>query len=1094
MKTEMRNRVAQICAFLLVCVSASVPAAWAQRAAVASRVTAEVDDTRTVRMEGNVHPLARREFDRGALADSQPMTRMLLLLQRSAEQEIALRQLMDAQMSKGSANYHAWLTPEQFGKQFGPSDADVQAVTDWLTRQGFQIAKVGAGRTTIEFSGNVAQVRNAFHTEMHRFAVKGEEHFANTRDPEIPEALAPVVKGVVALHNFPKQSHARKVGQFQRDLATGQVKALFTYTDLNGTFYGVGPADFAKIYKIPSTATGAGQKIAIVGQSNINIQDVRDFRTIFGLPANDPQIILNGPDPGLVPGDEGESDLDVELAGGVAPNAQIIFVTSQSTSSNQNSTQVSVGIDLSALYIIDNNLAPVMSESYGECEAGLGTAGNAFYNAMWEQATAQGITVSISSGDNGSAACDPAQPPASQFAASLGIAVSGFASTPFNVAIGGTDFDQFNIETTFWNSTNTPGTQLSAKGYIPEIPWDDSLCAANFPATCTSLDSQGGDIIAGGGGPSSVYAKPAFQTGLGDAKRDIPDVSFFASDGFNSSFYIVCQSDVNPGNAPCDLSTSVNSGTHNFSGVGGTSAGAPSFAAIMALVNQSEVAQGRSGRQGNANFVLYALANAQKALNCNATGPAATCVFNDVEKGNNAVACVAGTPNCSNTGSGFGVLIASANTPAFKAGAGYDLATGLGSINVANLLASWSTVGRTATTTTLSGASGAAITAGQTFSVMVTVTPAGATGDISLIANVTGGTQQGVGSFALSGGTVTASTNLLPAGTTTVQAFYGGDATHAASTSAPLALAIAGANATSQVTASYVGFDTNNNPLAPSTMAQNITYGSAYILRFDVTAASGGAQCASSTTKTAIPCPTGSLTLTDNGSALNDYPNGPTANATNMAKLNNQGFAEDQPVQLIAGAHSIVATYSGDANYKAGLSNALSITVAKAATATSVATNLTSVVSGGSVSIKATISTNSNGAGPTGMVQFANGTTSLGAVACVATSGAQNTATGTALCTATLTTPISALFPAPGRGPWMPELPWILVAMLALSAALYFAAVRGMEGSRRRVYAYAGLLAFGGGSSSGKTVTLNATYPGDTNYNTSTGSTVITVN
>ncbi len=297
MKTEMRNRVAQICAFLLVCVSASVPAAWAQGAAVASRVTAEVDDARTVRMEGNVHPLARTEFDRGALADSQPMTRMLLLLQRSAEQEIALRQLMDAQMSKGSANYHAWLTPEQFGKQFGPSDADVQAVTDWLTRQGFQIAKVGAGRTTIEFSGNVAQVRNAFHTEMHRFVVKGEEHFANTRDPEIPEALAPVVKGVVALHNFRKKAAIQRVGTFRRNLATGQVSPQFTFHDVNGTFFALGPADFRTIYNVPSAATGLNQSIAIVGRSNINIQDVRDFRSVFGLAPNDPQIVLNGPDP-----------------------------------------------------------------------------------------------------------------------------------------------------------------------------------------------------------------------------------------------------------------------------------------------------------------------------------------------------------------------------------------------------------------------------------------------------------------------------------------------------------------------------------------------------------------------------------------------------------------------------------------------------------------------------------------------------------------------------------------------------------------------------------------------------------------------------
>ena len=481
MKTGMKLWWMILCA--VVCASAG-QTLWAQKARVASRVVEQIDETRTVQIQGNVHPLARAKFDRGAVAESQPMTRMLLLLQRSAEQETALQQLLDAQQTKGSGSYHAWLTPAQFGQQFGPSDADVQAVTDWLTKQGFQVAKVSAGRTTVEFNGTVAQVQNAFHTQMHHYLVNGNEHIANAIDPAIPAALAPVVRGVVALNNFPKHSMMHRVGSFQRDLATGQVKPLFTYTDSNGTFYGVGPADFATIYNIPAGADGSGQSIAVVAQSNINIQDVRDFRTMFGLAANDPQIIVNGPDPGILAdtGDEGESDLDVEWAGAVAPNAQILFVVSQSTMSNP--AQVSQGVDLSALYIVDNNLAPVMSNSYGNCEAALGSTGNSFYNALWQQATAEGITVVIAAGDNGSAGCDPnfAVDPN---AASQGLAVNGFASTPYSVAVGGTDFNQFGNETQYWNSTNAATTQLSAKGYISEVPWNDSTCAANFPAACT---------------------------------------------------------------------------------------------------------------------------------------------------------------------------------------------------------------------------------------------------------------------------------------------------------------------------------------------------------------------------------------------------------------------------------------------------------------------------------------------------------------------------------------------------------------------------------------------------------------------------------
>ena len=491
------------------------------------------------------------------------------------------------------------------------------------------MAKVAAGRTVIEFQWKCGRrCGTRFTREIHKYLVNGEEHFANTSDPAIPEALAPVVKGVVALHNFPIHAQHRRVGSFQRNLATGAVKPLFTYTDLNGTFFGVGPADFAKIYNIPAGADGSGQSIAIVGQSNINIQDVRDFRSMFGLPAKDPQIIVNGPDPGLVgpntpTDDETESDLDVEWAGAVAPAANIIFVTSQSTQSSQ--TQVVGGVDLSALYIIDNNLAPVMSESYGECEPFVLTAGNAFYNALWQQAAAEGITVVVAAGDSGSAGCDSSF---TENAATNGLAVSGTASTPYNVAVGGTDFDQSNNLSNYWSSTNNATTQLSALGYIAEVPWDDSTCAANFPAVHDREFERGGSErrrrrseqlrvgnfrhqweyhlqYGSAAFPNGGYPKPAFQNGVtpSDSLRDLPDISLFAGDGFNSSFYIICESDANPSGAPCDLSTSATSGTHNFSGVGGTSGGTPTFAAIMALVNQQT-----GERQGNANYVLYALA------------------------------------------------------------------------------------------------------------------------------------------------------------------------------------------------------------------------------------------------------------------------------------------------------------------------------------------------------------------------------------------------------------------------------------------------------------------------------------------------------
>lgn len=1120
------NRVSRILVCLALSAMSLAPLAKGQKTPVAARITQRVNDTQTVRLPGNIHPWARTMPSQGAMTESQPLTRMLLLLQRSAEQEQALQKLMDEQQTKGSANYHAWLTPEQFGKQFGPADKDIQAITDWLSSQGLQVSSISPGRTVIEFNGTVAQVQSAFHTQMQRFRVEGREHFSNVTEPSIPEALAPVVRGVVALNNFPRFAQNHKVGQFTRDLSTGQLKPLFTFTDSNGTFYAMGPADFAKIYNIPSTATGQGQSIAIVGQSNIKLTDVRQFRSMFGLPANDPQIILNGPDPGLVDGDEGESDLDVQWAGAIAPLAKIKFVVSQSAYTS--TSQVSSGVDLSALYAIDNNIAGVMSVSYGLCEAALGSAGNAYYNTLWQQAAAEGITVAVASGDNGSAGCDPINDPN---AGSFGIAVSGFASTPYNVAVGGTDFNQWQNWTPYWNSTNAATTQLSAKGYIPEIPWDDSECAANFPNPCSAVDQYGADITAGSGGPSNCttpsgtscsggYVKPTWQTGItgmpADGHRDLPDVSFFASNGWNGTFYVVCESDANPGGADCDLSSSPTSGTHNFSGVGGTSASAPAFAGVIALVNQAT-----GGRQGNANFTLYALQKAQvtSGADCNSsdyTNPAtpvpANCVFYDTTQGNNSVACTAGSTNCSNTGTtGYGILVTgsgSGASPAFKAGTGYDMATGLGTINVANLLSKWSTVNRTATTTSLSGPSATTLTSGDNFSITIGVAPSAASGAVSLTAIDHNNTILGsFGPFTLSGGSVSASTNLLPPNTAYLYATYAGDVTYASSTSANLAIVVNGANQTSKVTTSFVTFTTSGTPVL-STGAQSITYGDSYILRFDVTAASGSlsAPCTNSNTtyKPALPCPTGKIHILDNGSPLNDWPLAGTSTGTNVATLNNQGFAEDQPIQLAPGTHSITATYDGDGNYNAGTSNALSVTVAKAPTTMVVSSNYGTVPSGTTVTFTAVIHTTSNGAGPTGTVTFSNGSASLGTATCTPTSGAENTSTGLAYCTAVLATPVSAMLP-PAPQPRVPLVPMVL---LALSLVAFLAILRFRPQGRARALAYASLLAFvllsvgltgcgggggGGGGGNSKTLTINVSYPGDTIYNNTTGSTSIVV-
>jgi hypothetical protein len=945
----------------------SFSTATAQTNYVPARVTRAVNTEDLVTLGGNTHPLARPEYDRGAAPDSLPMSRVLLVLQRSPEQESAVLQLLEDQQVQSSPNYHKWMTPEQFGQQFGPADADIQAVTGWLMAEGFQVNRVAAGHTVIEFSGTAGLVRQALRTEIHKFTVNGEEHWANASDPQIPAALAPVVAGFASLNNFPRKPLIRRLGTFRRSKATGELTPLFTFTPTGGsTFYAVGPTDFATIYNVlplwqaSSPLDGTGQTIAIVGETNVHIQDVRDFRNMFGLPANDPQIILDGPDPGVA-ADEVEADLDVQWSGAVAKNATIKLVVSETTEST-------LGIDLSALYIVDNNIAPVMSESYGACEASLGVAGNAFYNTLWEQAAAQGITVMIAAGDIGSATCDLP----GVVAAQGGLAVSGTASTPFNVALGGTDFDDVANQATYWNATNTSTTQASAKSYLPEITWNDS-CAQSGLNGCTA-SSGDLNVTAGGGGPSNTYTKPSWQSGAGvpkDNVRDIPDVSLFASDGKNGSFYIFCQADANSGSntSSCDL----NAPYQDFQGGGGTSFAAPAFAGIMALVNQKT-----GERQGNANYVLYKLA-AQKGASCSSNTAAvsnSSCIFYDVIKGNNSVACVGGSPNCSNTSTAsnqYGILVDPKNptSPAWTTTVGYDRATGLGSVNAANLVNNWTSVSFAPSTTSLT-LSPTAITHGQAVNVTASVSSKSGTptGAVSLIGGP-GNSALGIAFFALSNGNVTATTNLLPGGTYGVTAHYAGDGTFGGSDSTP-PIQVTVSKEGSMTHVGLVTFDYNTGNVT-NLNAATAPYGSPDVLRVNVSNNSGQ-QCASSP----VPCPTGQVTLTDNGKPLD------LGNYT----LNSQGYFEDQLIQLSVGSHSVVASYAGDNSYQPSASGADALSITKATTTASVTADPSPVPYGSNVTLTAAVDTESNGVAPTGTVQFLNGTTPLnGTVTYMGTSG-----------------------------------------------------------------------------------------------------------
>ncbi len=672
-------------------------------------ITEKVSDAKVVRLGGNTRPEATAANDRGALAWDAPMEHMLLQLRRSPEQEVALSKFIDELHTPGSANYHNWISAQEFGQRFGLAASDIAAITGWLESHGFAINVIYPSGMAIDFSGHAGQVREAFGTEIHALDVNGVRHFANFGDPTIPAALAPAVVGVVSLHDF--SPHAMH-----------KMRSVPAYT-ISGAGQAVVPADLATIYNLNPLfnggISGQGQTVVVIEDTNVSsTADWTTFRSTFGLssftagsftqihPAP-PTGANNCSDPGTN-GDESEAILDAEYASAAAPSAAIQLASCTDTST--------FGGLIALQNLLNESATPpaIVSISYGECEAVNGASANASYNSVYQQAVTEGVSIFVSAGDEGAASCD-----ANKTNATHGIGVSGFASTPYNVAVGGTDFgDSFaGTNSTYWNSTNT-ATFGSARSYIPEIPWNDSCAGAllsSFEGFATPYGSTGfcnsttganfRTTGSGSGGPSGCatglgaggivggncagWAKPSWQSLVGvpaDGVRDMPDVSLFSANGLWGHYYVFCWSDTANGGTAC---TGAPSG---WSGAGGTSFASPIIAGFQALINQKT-----GSRQGNPNPTYYSLAAAQYGgsgdASCNSTlgnGVSSACIFYDVKQGDMDVNC-SGTHNCYVPSGTFGVLSTSttAYAPAYGTATGWDFATGIGTLNVANLVNAW---------------------------------------------------------------------------------------------------------------------------------------------------------------------------------------------------------------------------------------------------------------------------------------------------------------------------------------------------------------------------------------------------------------------
>ncbi len=600
-------------------------------------------DEAQVPLRGNVHRLAQPRFDRGQVADVLPLPRITLFFNRTAEQQAELEALLQQQQDPSSPSYHQWLTVEQYAARFGISEADMARVAQWLQGQGFTIVERPAGRGYIAFSGTAAQVRTAFATELHTYLANGESHFANVTDPSLPRALANVTLGIRGLNDFrPKPRAVRRP------------RPMFT-SSISGNHF-LAPDDFATIYHLKPLydqgIDGTGQWLAIMGQTAIPAPDIATFRSLSGLPANAPVVQqIPGANTLVSSQDIGEADLDVEWAGAVARKATIIYVNA--------GTSASMSVFDSLAYAINNKITvgnttqfvPVLSISYGNCEANWSASDIHSFTSLFQQANTQGQTVVGPSGDSGAADCEAF----TATSATHGLAVDFPASSAFVTGVGGSQFNEGNSASQFWSSANNSvfGSVLS---YVPETVWNETA-------------TNQGQIAGGGGGKSTMQicdaqgkncvpnSKPLWQNALtpADGVRDVPDISLAGAFGHDG--YLTCVSN----QTPADCTNGFRDVNNNLDVVGGTSAGAPTFAGMVALLNQK-----MGGPQGNVNPQLYAKVVA-----------GSTDAFHDITTGDNKVPCAQGSPDCP------------ASSPfviGYAAAAGWDYASGLGTVDAYNLI------------------------------------------------------------------------------------------------------------------------------------------------------------------------------------------------------------------------------------------------------------------------------------------------------------------------------------------------------------------------------------------------------------------------
>ena len=765
MFATLLHRRLRTCGMLAVC--AVAPWALAAAQSPAARIAAEVNGSEMAVIKGTLHPMANPQYEAGRMPVSTQVSGITIMFNRSPAQEADLDALLAAQQNPASPQYHQWLTSDQFAQRFGMAQEDLDKVSAWLEQQGFAVESVNRSHNAIRFSGTVGKVESAFQTEMHYYKAGGETHHAPSTALSVPAAIAPVVANIRNLDDYlPRPNHIVPRPGF----TSGVSGSVFLQPGDIATAYDIKPLYNAGV-------NGAGQTIAIIGESAVHLSDIENFQRAAGLTVKDPLLVIvpgTGGDGTFNSGDESESDLDLEYSSSIAPGANVVLVYTGG------SPNTSGGVETSLQYAVDEMIGNIISFSYGYCEPAFDAASYAAFDAILKQAGSQGQSIVAASGDTGSTGCSGIS--GITTAQQTALAVEYPASSAYATGVGGTEMpasEATSSNTTYWSSNGSNDVVNSLLKYAPEVVWNDDASSANCTA---AIASQGGCLSATGGGTSALAAQPSWQTAYFTATghtnpstsfRLVPDIAFYSSN--TNAPYLLCTSD--PQFLSSGQTTSCGSGFRasstdtTLTAAGGTSFATPIFAGMVALLNQK---LNYTNGQGLVNQTLYTLA---------ANSATYTAAFHDITSGNNN--CISGSNACGSTTGGF------------SAGTGYDEVTGLGSVDLNVLAGAWpantGSAATLATTTTGVTASPTAANTGASVTFTISVSSSSTPGG-NVTLQIDGGTPCGSGTGAITGcggttvsnqalsnGTLQYTTSFSTAGTHEVVAQYLGDSSHAAS-------------------------------------------------------------------------------------------------------------------------------------------------------------------------------------------------------------------------------------------------------------------------------------------------------------------------